>query len=229
VESRRTPTIQYAALLNVGNSSSLKLKQPGIYILNHMRGRRASRTLLFIFLAFWTTAGADAFSLGLAGAGTMTVSAGQGFGPKLQYGGRLSLDFVFPILPWLALDASIDAFTVAPSDISGGFLYRGYSGGAVALMSQFSGTIASSSSLGAIRGGGGLGIAGALPSYWYTTLAFFYVEPRVQGFLDWQPAGLPAWHFQLFLPVSMQLRRDLDYSLTAGLGIRVFYAFGANR
>ena len=54
------------------------------------------------------------------------MSAGQGFGPKLQYGGGASIELVFPILDWLRLDTSLDLFTVAPSDVSGGFLYRGY-------------------------------------------------------------------------------------------------------
>jgi hypothetical protein len=84
--------------------------------------RPVSLTLLFLIWAFWATAACDAFSIGLGGTGTVTMSAGQGFGPKLQYGGGVSIEFVFPILDWLRLDSSIDMFTVAPSDASGGFL-----------------------------------------------------------------------------------------------------------
>jgi len=157
------------------------------------------------------------------------VSAGQGFGPKLQYGGGFSLDFVFPLSPWILLDASIEGFTVAPSDISGGFLYRGYSGGAVALMALFLPTILSTPELGVMRAGGGAGMAAALPSYWYTTLAFFYLEPRVEGLVDWTPPALPTFTFRLSLPVAMQLRRDMSYSFSAGLGIGVLYGFGARR
>ncbi len=164
--------------------------------------------------------------MGLGGTGTVTMSAGQGFGPKLQYGGGASIELVFPILDWLRLDASLDLFTVAPSDASGGFLYRGYSGAAVAIMFQAEFPVVSSTSFGTMRLGGGLGAAGALPSYWYTTLAFFYLEPRVEGLLDWQPAGLPNFDFQLVLPVSMQLRRDMSYSTSAGFGITVLYRFG---
>jgi hypothetical protein len=191
-----------------------------------MKWRQASRTLVFTILAFWTTASVQAFSLGLAGTGTVTMSAGQGFGPKLQYGGGFSIDFVFPILEWLQLDASIEGFTVAPSDVSGGFLYRGYSGGAVAIMVQAGTTIVSSSGLGLIRLGGGLGAAAALPSYWYTTLAFFYPELRAEALVDWEPAGLPRLDFQLSVPVRMQLRRDLDYSACMGIGIGVLYRLG---
>jgi hypothetical protein len=188
--------------------------------------RRASRTLLFIFWAIWATAGVHAFSIGLGGTGSVTMSSGQGFGPKLQYGGGASVEFMFPILDWLLFESSIDLFTVAPSDVSGGFLYRGYSGAAVAFMVQAVAPIVSSPGFGAMRLGGGLGAAGALPSYWYTTLAFFYLEPRIEGLLDWQPAGLPNFDFQLVLPVRMQLRRDMDYSASAGLGVTVLYRFG---
>jgi hypothetical protein len=177
-------------------------------------------------LAFWTTAGAHAFSLGLGGTGTVTMSAGQGFGPKLQIGGGFSVDFVFPILEWLRIDASVEGFTVAPSDVSGGFLYRGYSGGAVAVMVQAESAIVSSPNLGVIRLGGGLGAAAALPSYWYTTLAFFYPELRAQGLLDWEPATLPRFDFQLSVPLRMQLRRDLDYSACLGLGLGISYRLG---
>jgi hypothetical protein len=157
------------------------------------------------------------------------MSAGQGFGPKLQLGGGLSLDFIFPLTSWMRLDASMEGFTVAPSDASGGFLYRGYSGGGVALMAQFLREIVTTPEFGVMRAGGGAGMAAALPSYWYTTLAFFYLEPRAEGLLEWTPAGLPGFTFQLSLPVRMQLRRDLSYSFSAGLGLGAFYTFGAKR
>ena len=157
------------------------------------------------------------------------MSAGQGFGPKLQYGGGVSIDFVFPLAEWLRLDASTIGFTVGPSDISGGFLYRGYSGGAMALMAQVGAVIVSSPTFGMLRLGGGLGLAAALPSYWYTTLAFFYLEPRAQALLDWVPSGLQRFDFQLSIPIRLQLRRDLDYSLSTGIGIGVLYRFGKDK
>ena len=179
-----------------------------------------------IFWALWATGGVHAFSIGLGGTGAVTMSAGQGFGPKLQYGGGASIEFMFPIDAPLVLESSIDLYTVSPSDVSGGFVYRGYSGAAVAVMLQAVTPIVSSPGFGTMYLGGGLGVAGALPSYWYTTLAFFYLEPRVEGLLDWQPAGLRNFDFQLVLPVRLQLRRDLNYSASAGLGVNVLYRFG---
>jgi len=164
--------------------------------------------------------------MGLSGNGTVTMSAGQGFGPKLQYGGGIAINFVFPVQDWIRLDATIEGFTVAPSDIPGGFLCRGYSGGAMAIMAQAGWIILSSPDFGLLRLGGGAGIAAALPSYWYTTLAFFYLEPRAQALLDWEPAGLPRFDFELWVPVAFQLRRDLDYSMSTGLGIGVLYRLG---
>ena len=192
-----------------------------------MSWSRLSRLLLFLICSFWATAGAHAFSIGGSAGGTATISAGQGFGPKLQYGGGLTLDFYFPLTAsWAGIETSVVAFTVQPSDISGDFLYRGYSGGAVTVMSVFTGTIAASPRLGEIRGGVRAGIGAALPSYWYTTLAFFYLEPRVEGLATWTPAALPQFTFALALPVAMQLRRDLDYSVSTGLSIGVLYTVG---
>jgi hypothetical protein len=192
-----------------------------------MRLFRLSRSFIFIILALWTPGSVEAFSIGLGGMGTVTLSAGQGFGPKLQFGGSESIDFVFPVLDWLRLDASLEFFTVAPSDISGGFLYRGYAGAAMAIRAQASGVLFSSP-IGLMRLGGGLGIAGALPGYWHTTLSFFYPEPRVEAFLDWQPAGLPHYNFQVSLPLRFQLRRDLDYSVSTGIGISASYRLGGD-
>jgi hypothetical protein len=167
--------------------------------------------------------------MGLGGTGTVTMSAGQGFGPKLQYGGGFAIDFVFPLDKWTRLVTSIEGFTVAPSDISGGFLYRGYSGAALSMMLQAGAVFAFSPSLGLMRVGGGLGVAAALPSYWYTTLAFFYLEPRAQAFLDWEPAGLPHFDFQLSVPVALQLRGDMSYSVSTGIGLGVLYRFGNDK
>ena len=188
--------------------------------------RRASRALLFLIWAFWATGAASAFSIGLGGTGTVTMSAGQGFGPKLQYGGGGSVQFVFPLGAGLRLDSLLDLYTVAPSDISGGFVYRGYSGADAAVMLQAVMTLADTPGIGLLTAGGGLGMAFALPTYWYTTLAFFYLEPRLEGLLDWRPAGLSSFDFQLSVPVRFQLRRDMSYSASTGVGIGVFYRFG---
>ncbi len=176
-----------------------------------------------------TTAALPALSVGLGGVGLASVVAGQGFGPKMQYGGGGCLDLLIPLTDWLSLETSIDYTSLAPSDTSGGFLYRGYAGAALAVMAQAGGTIASSPRLGVLRLSGGLGIAGALPTYWYTTLSFFYLEPRLAALLDWQPAGLPQFDFQLSIPLRAQLRRDLDYSLSVGVGLTAYYRLKAPR
>jgi hypothetical protein len=211
------------ALVTHGRPCSLIFERRGTYILDQMRWLRPSRTLLFIILAFWTTLGLHAFSMGVSGTGTVTMSAGQGFGPKLQYGGGGAIEFLFPLLAWLRLDASLDLYTVSPSDATGGFLYRGYSGAATAIVAQAVTTIASGSAVGVLRIAGGLGFAAALPTYWYTTLAFFYLEPRAQFLLEWEPAALSRFDFQLSVPVRAQLRRDMSYSLSSGVGVGVLY------
>jgi hypothetical protein len=181
---------------------------------------------LIIFLV-WTTGTLQALSLGLGGIGAVQVVAGQGFGPKLQLGGGVSFDLGFPLSSWLEITTSLDVFGVLPSDAQGGFLYRGYGGGALAIMLRGRGVVVSSPRLGEIGMGGGLGGAAALPGYQYTTLYFFYPEVRAEGFIDFRPAGLPLG-FRLSLPARVQLRRDMDYSVAVGVGLFMQYFLKAS-
>jgi hypothetical protein len=188
-----------------------------------MLGSSRPRIPVSIILLIWTTGSLHALSLGLSGVGTVQMAAGQGFGPKLQLGGSVSFDLGFPLASWLALSTSLDVFGVLPSDAQGGFLYRGFGGGAVTVMLRGRGVVASSARLGEIGMGGGLGASAAVPSYQYTTLYFFYPEVGLEGFIDFRPAGVHGWSFQFSIPVRAQLRRDLDYSFSAGAGLSVQY------
>ena len=152
------------------------------------------------------------------------MAAGQGFGPKLQLGGLVSLGLTFPLAQWLDLTTSFELFGVLPSDTQGGFLYRGFGGGAVSLMLRGRGVIASSGRLGEIGAGAGIGGSAALPGYQYTTLYFFYPEAGLEGFVDFRPARMPGWRFRFSVPFRAQFRRDMDYSVSAGAGLSAQYS-----
>jgi hypothetical protein len=170
---------------------------------------------------------ASGFSLGLSGFGESRISAGQGFGPKLQYGGGGSLDMRFPVLPWLDIAAGLDFYGIAPSDISGGFTYRGFGAGDLAVAAQGRAVLGTWPGFGELDAGGGLGLAGVIAGYEYTTLYFFYPEVRIEGFIDYIPAFLPVVDLRLSLPVAAQFRRDMDYSFSAGIGLGLTYRFGS--
>ena len=168
-----------------------------------------------------------ALSLGLNGTGTAQVISAEGFGPKLQFGGSGAFQLGIPILDWLDLEISLGILGLAPSDASGGFTYRGLCGGSLGVGAEASATIGSSDTLGTLQAGGGLGLAAALARYEYTTLYFFYPEARASGFVEYHPAFLPALGVRLSVPVSVQLRRDVDYAVAVGIGLGVSWRFGA--
>lgn len=162
-------------------------------------------------------------SYGVGGAGTLNIGAGQGFDPKMQWGGSGALQVGFPLLEWLSLEPGFDYAYLAASDVSGGFAYRGFQGGALSLMLQAHQMVASSARFGRLDLGAGLGGAAAFSVYNDTTLFFFFPEARLSPFVEWQPAFLPAFGFMLALPAKVQFRRDMAWSVAAGIELDVIY------
>jgi hypothetical protein len=182
-------------------------------------------------LLLWTTGPLHALSAGISGTAGVQVARGQGFGPKLQLGGGGAVDLSIPFTDWIGMRTSLELFGVLPSDASGGFLYRGFGGGAFALMLEAHAEVAAGS-FGELRVGGGIGAAVALPGYQYTTLYFFFPEARTEALLLYRPA-LPAWlrglELKLTIPLRAQFRRDLDFSISTGIGISAAWQLGASK
>ena len=168
-------------------------------------------------------------SISVGAAGNLGLSEGQGFGPKLQWGASGNIGFAFPVAGWLAIEPGFDYAWTAPSDVSGGFAYRGFPAGALSVMLQAHGLLAASSGFGELSGGAALGGAAAFAVYSGTTLYFFFPEARVRAFLEWRPAFLPALGFALALPANMQFRRDMTWSVAAGLELDVEYTLGEGK
>ena len=161
--------------------------------------------------------------------GAVHVGATPEFGPKAQWGGMGTFGASFTLASWLDMAVSVEAFGIAASDAQGGFTYRGYSGGAFALSLQGHAAVASDTSWGQLLVGAGLGAAAVVPGYQYTTLYFFYPEVRMEGYLDWRPAMMPDFSILISLPVRVQLRRDMAYSGSAGIGLAVAYRVGSGK
>jgi len=182
-----------------------------------------------IFFLAWTTGCSSAVSLGLAGDATFQIVRGQGFGPKEQGGGGANIYLLFPLNTWLRLGASFGLAEVVPSDTTGGFVYRGYGVGALGIFVEAAGNLGSWNGVGAFEAGGQLGANADWAAYQYTTLYFFYPEVMAGGFIGLRFAGLPDLQLRLSVPFKIQLRRDLDYSLSAAISLGASYSFGGSR
>jgi hypothetical protein len=191
-----------------------------------MSARLRPRALVFIIFSLWTTGFLSAAALAIGAAGVIGLSEGQGFGPKLQWGAAGSLDFVLPVTRVLAFEPGFEYVYLAPSDVSGGFAYRGFQTGALSLMLQLRGVFSGSPGLGELSGGVSLGGAAAIAVYTGTTLYFFFPEARARAFLQWMPTTLAGIGFVLALPAKMQFRRDMTWSIATGLELDLVIPLG---
>jgi hypothetical protein len=187
------------------------------------------RPILVLTLVIVSGFSLGALTLGVDGAGNVQIVSAEGFGPKLQFGGGGTLRVAFPVLDWLDLGAGVGLFGLAASDTSGGFIYRGFWGGKLAVNAEASASIGSWERFGSLRAGGGLAIAAAIAKYHYTTLFFFYPELSGEGFVECRPAFLPRLGLRFSLPVSVAFRRDVDYAVAVGAGLGVSCRLGAAR
>jgi hypothetical protein len=185
-----------------------------------------ARQLLFLIFAIWTTGSLGAASFSFGAAGVIDFSEAQGFGPKLQWGGSGIIGVVIPLAGWLSIVPGFDYAYIAPSDVSGGFAYRGFQAGSLSVMLQAQWLLAALRGFGELSGGAAFGGAAAISVYTDTTLYFFFPEARFSPFIEWRPAFLPSIGFALALPVKMQFRRDMTSSLAAGLELDIVYALG---
>lgn len=194
-----------------------------------MRSLPVPRRLLLPFFIVWTTGRLAAVSVGFDLGADAQVAAAPGFGPKLQAGGSAAVVLFVPLTTWLDLTTSVELFGMLPSDTSGGFSYRGFGGGSLCAGFDLAWPIVASPSLGVLSLGGTVAAAAALPYYQYTRLYFFYPEVQLGALLAWRPARAQKWDFRLSLPVRMQFRRDMTYSLSAGLAFGASYYLGGSR
>jgi hypothetical protein len=201
----------------------LKIRSAGSYIVVDMPNRALSRALLSIIFAFWTTAGLYPLTIVVGGSGYCAVGAGQGFGPKLQYGGGGAADLLFPVLPWLDLGAGLEISDVLASDDAGGFIYAGFFGTAVTFDATVSTELGSWSGVGSLRAGAGIDLGAFFARYSLTTLYFFSPVVGVAGYVEYLPSFLPGWSIRIGPSFAALFRRDMDYWLRPGIDVSFVY------
>ncbi len=184
-----------------------------------MRLESFPRTILFLIFLVWTTGASAALAARVTAVAIAELSAVEGYGAKAQLGGEAAVDLLFPATAWLSLGASAGWLGAMPSDLSGGFGYRAFSGGTVGFVAEASAPIASRQSTEEIRGGVRLGGLANLAVYSNTGLAFFFPSLALDGFLRLSSKAHPLLEIGVTLPLRMYFRKDLKLSGSAGLGM----------
>lgn len=149
----------------------------------------------------------------------VVVSQDTRFDPKLQLqvSGEAGLSFVIgPV----SLGPYIGLHSTGASNLEGGYLYRGYRGWHWgARLSTRIGRIEMGSDL-LMTIGMRAAASARFSTFHYTQLLFFYPHVGIAPYLDFhRREGLLSARFSM--PVDVYLRRDLRYSVSAGLGIEV--------
>lgn len=191
------------------------------YICLRMRELKVPRVLLFIIFGLWTTGGAAALSIGLSGGPRAHLSAADGYSPKAQLGGEAGVLLTAPVTTWLSLGGSAGVVGANASDMLGGFAYRSYVGGFLGFVAEASASLSSRKYAGELRGGGRLGLLANVAVYGNTSLAFFFPSVGLDGILTWRPAALSYLDIGITVPLRLDLRRDMQFSGSAGLGLTV--------
>ena len=140
------------------------------------------------------------------------------FPAKLQPGVGLWLTSDWILLPRLRMGTAVGFHWTGGSNLAGGFLYRAYNGFDLRIYASMVGQAAPSSML---TLGFHIGPLARLDRYSRTLLYFFYPGVYVHPFLEgrFRNSFLSRW--TLGIPVELYFRKDLQLSLSAGLGLNL--------
>lgn len=155
---------------------------------------------------------------------TLVLSRSESWALKPQAGGALELELEYRFSNRLSLGAGFGWHGVLASGLSGGYLYRAFSGLEGRLRLGWSKLILPAAGdrppLWAGLLGGGLA---RLDRYSYTELYFFYPGLFAGPFLELGPGPGSRFSFRLLLPLEWYFRRDMQVSASAGLAFAILY------
>ncbi len=190
---------------------------------------RLSRCVLFIIFIFSTTGAAHAVDFGLSVGGDFISSAYSGLPGKAQGGIHVTASFGFPFTDWIGAGTALVWGNEWPSDLSGGFGYRGYWEGGLSLYLYLQTVVLDLGGAGLFRAGGRTGMTASLATYQYSTLTFFAPRVDLSPYVSFSPRGLRGWDFILAAPAHLILRRDMAYSWSMGLELGASYTVGMGK
>ncbi|MEW5813941.1 MAG: hypothetical protein AB1798_00910 [Spirochaetota bacterium] len=124
---------------------------------------------------------------------------------------------------YFAVESGVGCLYVNASSLSGGVVYRGFTGimADLRLLGRFPwGTADTPVKL---WPGMSLAAAGYYARYWLTESFFFFPALTLQPLLDFLPGTRPPWFFRLGLPFTVYFRKDLIISAATGLSLSISY------
>jgi len=170
------------------------------------------------------------FALGLRSGWALALAQSPLFPMKAQaawQGGALA---EFPLFGFMAIGVSLEYRYTAPSDMAGGFLYRGHGGICPGLYLSIQAPLIRAPKRMGLLGGLATGGSASFDRYSLTELYFFYPSVFLEPFLAFYFPRLGPNTFCLSAPLRVDFRRDLERSFAIGLtlGWR-YYPAGRSR
>ena len=175
---------------------------------------RKSLTLFILVVISLPAVWGQGFSFGIRAEGGVMLVRDNRYPLKVQPWAGIGAGAELSLFKTLSSGLALFVHNTWPSSLSGGVIYRGFSGIELRLHLAYKSPLLPEPNL-------LIGLAGwvtaRLDRYTYTELAFFYPGAGLEPMLEWQLGGNYVLLFSL--PVTLFFRRDLRLSLSLGLSL----------
>ena len=156
-------------------------------------------------------------AFGLRSGWTMALTQSPGFPMKAQAAWEGGVLAEFPLFGYVAVGITLDYRYTAPSDLAGGFLYRGHGGICPGLYLSIQAPLIRAPKRMGLLGGLATGGSASLDRYSLTELYFFYPSIFLEPFVAFYFPSQGPRTLSLSVPLRVDFRRDLDRSFAIGL------------
>ena len=154
---------------------------------------------------------------------SLAIVQEETFAAKLQPAGGFGYTLRILFLPQLGLSSGMGVQVTGRSNALSGFTYKGYSGFfmSLGLLGKF--PLKSPPAYSRVWIGSSAALRGSYVQYELTDLYFFYLSLVVEPFVEIDMIEQSTWKLALGLPLGVDFRQDVDFSLAIGFGIHVIH------
>jgi len=180
---------------------------------------------VFVILVSATPVSSLDISTGLSSRGSFLVSRMEGFSLKSQRDNALELATLMEFSR-LSLSALLGWHGIEPSNLAGGWGYRGLEGTHGRIQMEFPLQIHEERQRepGFVQAGWGIGAGGFFSRYKETDQVIFYPSALISLYLDVYVLS-PYVRIRYTLPAEWYFRKDLEASFSMGIGIGILYTW----